>query len=151
MNITLSIIAAVALAPLVAHCDEPTILSVRFVSAKVLPTGWSVSSVDAPAVPYGLVKRPGENSGLAVTLVGTKKTKGLMGEPAQESLTVYVMPKGFVGGQPPPPGAQHFPAKLLGQAADGCPIYIMRWSQIESWPEWEKNIHDYFVKKEPNV
>jgi hypothetical protein len=123
--------------------DVPVI---RFVASNALPPGWIVSGISSPSVPYGLVKKPGEGDGVAITFSGPQQTKGRKGEPAIESFTVYIMPTGFAGAEPPPPGPPFAPAKRLG-VVEGCPVYAIWWSQILSWPDWEKNIQSYLTKK----
>jgi hypothetical protein len=119
---------------------------VRFEVSKVLPAGWKISHVYSPAVPYGLMKKQGEGEGISITFSGPLTTKGPKGEPAVESFTIYIMPKGFVGQQEPPPGPSFPSARLLGVTSEGSPVYIQGESRIDSWPGWENAMRAYLTR-----
>ena len=150
MRTRLAFILSIMLSAMVLHGEEIRFPAVRIDCQNLLPPKWVVTDVDTDTTPYGIEKKKEESCGLGLTFSGDRKVRGWKGEPEFEAFTVYVMPKGFTGAKPTIPGPQHSPAKLLGLTGEGCPVYVMPWSEIESWRGWEKAIHDSLVKKEPN-
>ncbi len=136
---------------------------------QLVPKDWKAAGIETNCWPYGDARsaRNVEGTGLAITLQGPMIVQGPKGEPALECLTVWIMPEGYHPSADPWPGALT-PATLLGPIGRryfGPPdkwasgliergkrylIYVKAWTEVKSWPTWEKEIRDYFVIQPPN-
>lgn len=129
---------------------------------RLVPTHWKTYRMDTGTYPYG-VGNPDASSGLAITLRGPLTVRGTKGQPAQEEVCIWIMPPDYkhvrlipdqafvpsfrVGLSAPGTRAFGTPGKHSpspGTKGTGYLIYFAPFSDVESWPTWEKDIQDFF-------
>ena len=164
---TVSLSVLVTVAPLLAQesrsqvaPDKVDFPKVHLLLHQLVPKDWRASGIETDSLPYGTGK-PEEGTGLALTLQGPLTVRGAKGEPTLECLTIWIMPEEFQPASVPFPSPLSPPKRFgpIGKRYFGPPdkwhtapiekgkrylIYVKPWTEVKSWPTWEKDIRDYF-------